>query len=106
LIDSTGLARTAEIGAERAQPHARAQSAERIARRVGEIATWRDHHDHFFGDGLERSAKMASALEHQNSLVLGLDAEMSETSMVLIVFSAGYWLQGNRIEAIRLFPKR
>ncbi len=29
----------------------------------------------------------------------------TEAFMVLIVFSAGYWLQGKGIEAIRLFPK-
>jgi hypothetical protein len=51
----------------------------------------------------KRSVKTATAI--RLPIKPHPSANSTKTCMVLIVFSAGYWLQGNRIEAIRLFPK-
>ena len=71
-------------GPQRAQAHARAQAAVGIKRRIGEVAAGRDHDDHLFGDRLELGTEMTRALEHENFLVLRLDAEVANRRKIAV----------------------
>ena len=73
---------TAEIRPERAQADAGAQAPVGVLCGIGEIAAGGDDDDDLLGDRLELGAEVAGALERQDLLLLGLDAQMPERRLV------------------------
>src|SRR5215510_16576825 len=71
-----------KIWPERGEAHAAAQPPVGVVGGIGQVAARRQHHDHLLGDRLELGAEMAGALETEDFLLCGLDAQMPERRLI------------------------
>src|SRR4051812_30020253 len=81
LLDSAG--RDGVTRSQGIEPYACAQPFVFIFRRVDDVPTGRDRHQHLLRDRLEIGAEVNRALEHEDLLILRLRAEMAEWRLVV-----------------------
>src|SRR5262249_11281403 len=71
-----------EFGPQWTQAHSRAQAPIGVAGGIGEVAPGCNHHNDLLCKGLELGTKVTGALEREQLLLSGLNAEMTEGLLI------------------------